>query len=51
MERGKIKLKGDWLGWFHRYLQEGWKPCGITKKDADGYYWVILERNRQQVLI
>lgn len=44
--RGKIQLnkRYDWLGDLARYKKEGWRLAGITKKDADGYYWFILEK-------
>ena len=47
MEKGKIKLTRDsktFLSTLKRFLDKGWKLCGVTEKDATGAYWFILSR-------
>ena len=41
---------GDWLKTFKILLAEGWGKGGATK-DGKGRYWLVLERNKQAVLL
>lgn len=51
MERGKIRVDKHFLPTLNHYLHEGWKLSAWTKKDTDGFYWFILQRNRQQAFL
>ncbi len=44
MVKGKIRLDKYFLSTLKHYLDEGWKLCGVTKKDASGAYWFVLSK-------
>lgn len=44
MERGKFKLGKYFLDTWKHYRDRGWRLVGITHSDANGDYWIILEK-------
>ena len=44
MELGKIKIDKWFLDSLAHHKEEGWKLTGVTKKDEEGFYWLILQK-------